>query len=155
GMIAASLAAICMVVIADERPLRVARISLIEGEVNYQRADDSRKEWFDATLNLPLDENDQLYSGPNGRAEIQLSGRNLIRISRDTNLRFTQFSSSVAQLPLPLGTASFRIHSLDRRQFDVVDERDGDLNEPIYFEVDTPTVAVTFIKEGDYRINVL
>src|SRR5690349_19643713 len=49
--------------------LRVARISLIEGEVSYQRAGDSNKDWTDATLNMPLNERDQLYSGQTGRAE--------------------------------------------------------------------------------------
>ncbi|MGH9934912.1 MAG: DUF6600 domain-containing protein, partial [Blastocatellia bacterium] len=133
---------------------RVARISLIEGEVSYQRANDSKKDWFDATPNLPLDESDQLYSGQNGRAEVQLSGRNLVRIDRDTNLRFTQFNTGTVQMALPIGSAYFRIDSLDKRQFQVVDANDPGINDPVYFEVDTPTVAVTFAKEGVYRINV-
>src|SRR4029434_2388283 len=70
------LVALCSLALADDPIFRVARISLIEGEVSYQRANDSNKDWFDATLNQPLDESDQLYSGSDGRAEIQLSGRN-------------------------------------------------------------------------------
>src|SRR5262249_7972702 len=133
---------------------RVARISLVEGEVSYQRANDSRKDWFDATLNLPLEENDQLYSGSDGRAEIQLSGRNIVRIGHDTNLRFTQFKPGAIQMALPVGVAYFRIDSLDKRTFDAVDANDPAINDPVYFEVDTPTVAVTLVKEGVYRINV-
>src|SRR5262249_21410138 len=133
---------------------RVARISLVEGEVSYQRANDSRKDWFDATLNLPLEENDQLYSGSDGRAEIQLSGHNVVRIDHDTNLRFTQFSSGAIQMALPIGSAYFRIDSLDKRKFDVVDANDPGINDPVYFEIDTPTVAITFVKEGVYRVNV-
>jgi hypothetical protein len=140
--------------LADGRVFRVARVSLIEGEVSYQRANDSKKDWFDATLNLPLDESDQLYSGPDGRAEIQLSGRNIVRIDRNTNLRFTQFNTGTVQIALPVGTAYFRIDSLDKRQFHVVDANDPAINDPVYFEVDTPTVAVTFVKEGNYRVNV-
>lgn len=154
GLIVASFLMCGLTAQAQEREIRVARISLIEGEVSYQRANDSRKDWFDATLNLPLDESDQLYSGPNGRAEVQLSGRNLIRLSRDTNLRFTQFNTTTAQMALPVGTATFRIESLDKRQFHIVDANDPGINEPVYFEVDTPTVAITFVKEGDYRVNV-
>ncbi|MGH9841151.1 MAG: DUF6600 domain-containing protein, partial [Blastocatellia bacterium] len=158
GLIVTSLVALCVFVNAraqaQDRVTRIARISLIEGEVSYQRANDSKKDWFEATPNLPLDESDQLYTGANGRAEIQLSGRNVVRISRDTNLRFTQFTAGVIQVALPIGTASFRIHSLDRRQFNAVDARDGAVSDPVYFEVDTPTVAVTFVKEGEYRINV-
>src|SRR5262245_34462316 len=86
------LFALCSLVLAVDRTFVVARISLVDGEVSYQRSNssgDSGKDWFDATLNLPLEENDQIYSGSDGRAEIQLSGRNVVRISRDTNLRFT------------------------------------------------------------------
>jgi hypothetical protein len=140
--------------LADGRIIRVARVSLIEGEVSYQRANDSRKDWFDATLNLPLDESDQIYSGPGGRAEIQLTGRNIVRIDRNTNLRFTQFNTGTVQLALPVGTAYFRIDSLDKRQFNVVDANDPGMNDPVYFEVDTPAVAITFVKEGNYRVNV-
>ncbi|HEV2665785.1 MAG TPA: hypothetical protein VG324_12790, partial [Blastocatellia bacterium] len=142
------LVALCSLALADDPIFRVARISLVEGEVSYQRANDSGKDWFDATLNLPLEENDQLYSGSDGRAEIQLSGRNVVRISRDTNLRFTQFSPGAIQIALPIGSAYFRIDSLDKRQFEVVDANDAGINDPVYFEVDTPTVAVTFVKEG-------
>src|SRR5262249_56869941 len=95
---------------------RVARISLVEGEVSYQRANDSRKDWFDATLNLPLEENDQLYSGSGGRSEIQLSGRNVVRIDHDTNLRFTQFSPRAIQIDLPINPAHFPIGRLDTSQ---------------------------------------
>src|SRR5262245_28792767 len=148
------LVALCSLALADDPIFRVARISLVEGEVSYQRAKGSEKDWFDATLNLPLEENDQLYSGSDGRAEIQLSGRNVVRISRDTNLRFTQFSPGAIQMALPVGTAYFRIDSLGKRQFEVVDANDAGINDPLYFEVGTPNVAVTFVKEGVYRINV-
>jgi uncharacterized protein DUF6600 len=157
------LVALCSLALADDPVFRVARISLVEGEVSHQRSNssgssgssgDSGKDWFDATLNLPLEENDQLYSGSDGKAEIQLSGRNVVRISRETNLRFTQFNAGAIQMALPIGSAYFRIDSLDKRQFDVVDANDAGINDPVYFEVDTPTVAVTLVKEGVYRINV-
>lgn len=150
----ASLAALSTLALADEPILKVARVSLIEGEVSYQRAGSTRSDWFDATINTPLGENDQLYSGAGGRAEIQLNGRNLVRINRSTNLKVTQFTTGITQLALSLGTATFRIESLDRRQFQIVNASDPDRDEPLYFEVDTPTVAITFLKEGTYRINV-
>jgi hypothetical protein len=149
------LVALCSLALADDPIFRVARVSLVEGEVNYQRANESGKDWFDATLNLPLEENDQIYSGSDGRAEIQLSGRNIVRIDIDTNLRFTQFNQGAIQMALPIGSAYFRIDSLDKRQFEVVDANDAGINDPVYFEVDTPTVAVTFVKEGIYRVSVL
>ncbi len=153
-VIALSLVALSAIVLADGPIIRVARISLVEGEVSRQRASDNSKDWFDVEVNMPLDESDQLYSGADGRAEIQLSGRNLVRIDKNTNLRFTKFNTSVIQLALPIGTATFRIESLDRRQFNVVDARDRSQDDPVYFEVDTPTVAITFLREGNYRVNV-
>src|SRR5262249_61354423 len=110
------LVALCSLALADDPIFRVARISLVDGEVSYQRANrsgDSGKDWFDATLNLPLEENDQLYSGSDGRAEIQLSGRHVVRLSRDTNLPFTTFSPPPSQMALPGGTAHFPIDNLD------------------------------------------
>ena len=98
----------------------MARISLIEGDVSYQRAgsgDDKNTDWFDATVNLPLDEKDQVYSAKNGRAEVQFSGGTLARIDRDTNLRIVQFNTSTIQLAQSIGTATYRVESLDRRQF--------------------------------------
>jgi hypothetical protein len=144
----------CSLVLADETIIRAARISLVVGEVNYRRANDPDKDWFDASANLPLHENDHIYSGPDGRAELQLSGRNIVRINHSTNIRFTQFNTGVIQLALPVGTATFRIDSLDRSQFQVVDDQDSGKADPVHFEVDSPAVAITFLKEGNYRVNV-
>ena len=141
-----------------QRAIRVARISLLEGDVSYQRGgsdgNDKSTDWFDATVNLPLDEKDQVYSNKNGRAEIQFNGRTLARIDRDTNLRIVQFNTSTIQLAQSIGTASYHVASLDRRQFQVYDVKSGSIDDPLYFEVDTPTVAITFLKEGQYRVNV-
>ena len=149
-----SLIALCSLALAQEQIIRVARISLIEGDVSYQRANDQRDAWFDVTINMPLNESDQVYTGANGRTEVQLTGRNIVRLDRDTNLKITQFTTGTTQLALSVGTAIFRIDSLDRRQFQVVDARDSRSDDPVYFEVDTPKVAVTLLKEGLYRINV-
>jgi hypothetical protein len=139
---------------AQERVLRVARVSLIEGDVNFQRSQDKRDEWFEATINLPLHENDQIYTGPNGRTEVQFTGGNLVRLSHDTNFRITQFNNATMQFALSIGTATFRIDNLDKRRLQTVDASQVDNDQPIYFEVDSPVVAVTFLREGSYRINV-
>ncbi len=140
--------------LADTPIIRMARLSLIEGEVSYRRANQDDKNWYDASTNTPLGENDQVYTGPRGRAEIQLTGRNIVRLDGDTSFKISQFTTAITQIGLPLGTATFRVDSLDRRQFDIVDARDANQNDPLYFEVNTPTVSVTLLKVGDYRINV-
>ena len=139
---------------ADTPIIRMARISLIEGEVSYRRANQDDKAWYDASSNTPLGENDQVYTGPQGRAEIQLTGRNIVRLDSDSSFKIAQFTTAITQIGLPLGRAAFRVDSLDRRQFDISDARDTNQNDPLYFEVNTPTVSVTLLKVGDYRINV-
>ncbi len=140
--------------LADTPIIRMARLSLIEGEVSYRRANQDDKAWYDASTNTPLGENDQVFTGPQGRAEIQLTGRNIVRLDFDTSFKISQFTTAITQIGLPLGNATFRIDSLDRRQFDIVDAKDSSREEPLYFEVNTPTVSVTLLKTGDYRINV-
>ena len=50
--------------LADTPIIRMARISLIEGEVSYRRANQDDKAWFDADMNTPLGEKDQVFTGP-------------------------------------------------------------------------------------------
>jgi hypothetical protein len=140
--------------LADTPLIRMARISFLEGEVSYQRANQEDKNWYDASTNTPLGENDQVFTGQRGRAEIQLTGRNLVRLDGDTSFKIAQFTTAVTQISLPVGTAIFRIDSLDRRQFDIVSANDANRDDPLYFEVNTPTVSVTLLKTGNYRISV-
>ncbi len=141
--------------LADTPIIRMARISVIEGEVSYRRAkQDDQNSWYDAATNTPLGENDQVFTGQQGRAEIQLTGRNIVRLASDTSFKIAQFTTAFTQISLPVGTATFRIDSLDRRQFDVVDVKDANADDPVFFAVNTPTVAVTLLKPGSYRISV-
>jgi FecR protein len=139
---------------ADTPIVRMARLSLIEGEVSYRRANHDPKSWYDATTNLSLGENDQVFTGQRGRAEVQLTGRNIVRLDADTSFKISQFTTAVTQISLPIGTAIFRIDSLDPRQFDVVEVSNVSNNDSLFFEVNTPTVAVTLLKPGIYRISV-
>lgn len=150
---AAFLMAMSVSSFADDPALRVARVSLIEGQVNYQRAADNDNGWAGATANTPLNVNDQVQTGVNGRAEIQLTGRNIVRLDYDTSFRVIQFNTEATRFALPAGTATFRIDSLDPRQFQLTSAREAENWGSVYFEVDTPAAAVTLLKAGDYRID--
>ena len=63
---------------------RVARISLLTGDVQVRRAGTS--EWESATVNLPLIEGDQLATGNDGRLEIQIDAYNFVRIGEKSFL---------------------------------------------------------------------
>ena len=101
---------------ADTPIVRMARNSVIEGEVSYRRASHDPKSWYDATTNLPLGENDQVFTGQRGRAEVQLTGRNIVRLDADTSFKISQFTTAVTQISLPVGTAFFRIWIVNQRQ---------------------------------------
>ncbi len=146
-------ASLGLVSFAQAPMTRIARISLIEGQVSYLRDKDTNN-WFDAAMNTPLGEKDQVFTGARGRTEIQLTGRNVVRLDSETSFKISQFTTAVTQIALPVGNATIRIESLDRRQFDTVDVRDSNSDDPLYFEVNTPTVAITLLKTGIYRINV-
>jgi len=120
----------------DQNPdVRVARIGLIEDHVSFQRGDDD--EWYDATLNTPVQTGDRLYTGDGGRMELQLDGL-YVRLDKKTALDVLDLSSHISQFRLITGTATINLH-----------------NQPAQpFEIDTPGGAVTLQQRGDYRINV-
>ena len=65
---------------AEERYPAVARLSFISGPVTYSRGDDP-DEWDDALENVPLTLGDRIYAPEGGRAEVQLSSGNFVRIA--------------------------------------------------------------------------
>ncbi len=123
----------------DTAPVaRVARLSLVDGDVSFLRA--GVTEWAPAVENLPLLEGDQIYSGRGARVEIQLARGNYIRLSESTELRITGLSNSGAQFEIAEGTATIRIERLA-----TAFQR---------FEVDTPNTAVIVQQDGLYRLVV-
>ena len=124
----------------DDEPevQRAARISFVEGDVSFLRAQVT--EWSDAVENLPLLSGDQIYVGERGRAEIQLGRGNYVRLSEKTALTITELSHTAAILEVTEGIAIVRL------------ERFGQAWDR--FEVDTPNSALTLQQDGSYRINV-
>ncbi|MGH7853688.1 MAG: hypothetical protein ACREP3_09630, partial [Candidatus Binatia bacterium] len=65
---------------AQERYPSVARLSFVSGPVTYSRGDDPN-EWDDAIENVPLTIGDRIYAPEDGRAELQLSSGNFVRLA--------------------------------------------------------------------------
>ena len=116
----------------------VARISYVAGDVSFLRGDDPDN-WQPADRNVPMTLGDRVYTGGRGRLELQLQGRDVVRLGTRTDLAALNLTDDTKQFSLNAGIASFRI----RRLFE--DEN---------FEVDTPNAAVTFETPGDYRVDV-
>ena len=123
---------------AQEQYPAVARLSFISGPVTYSRGDDP-DEWDDAIENVPLTIGDRLYAPEGGRAELQLSSGNFVRIAPRSYLSTLNLSDDVKQFYLGEGAASFNIRRL---QPDEV------------IEIDTPNVSVTLEEPGQYRFAI-
>ena len=123
---------------AQEQYSTVARVSFVSGPVSYSRGDDP-DDWDDAIENLPLSVGDRLYAPDDGRAELQLSSGNFIRLAARSYLSALNLRDEIKQFYLGEGTAALNVRRLGA-------------NEVI--EIDTPNVSVTFDQPGIYRIAV-
>ena len=142
-------------VMGQDRIVRIARLAFIEGEVNYQKSTDEKDRWYEATANLPLDLSDQIYTGADGRAEVQFTAGNVVRVDHNTNLRIIELGDLTTRLSLPIGQATIRVTNLDPRRLQIIDASSAGSSNPIQVEISTPVVAVTLLKEGSYRVSVM
>jgi len=117
-------------------PSRVARLGYTTGSVSFSPAGES--DWVQATVNRPLTTGDRLWAVAGARAEIQVGGA-MIRMSADTGVSVLNLDDRIAQLQLTQGTLNVRVRRLEPNQV---------------FEVDTPNLAFTLRKPGEYRISV-
>jgi hypothetical protein len=125
---------------ADEYDVkaRVARISLIKGEVSLRRNGNS--DWERARLNLPLVEGDTVSTDRESRLEIQIDARNFVRLEANSILRIVTLRDEGVALSVVEGTASVRLAKFD--------------SDREYFEVDAPKTTMAAEKKGLYRIDV-
>lgn len=122
----------------DQATTRVARISLLRGDVSLERAGST--DWEQATLNLPLVEGDTLATARDARLEIQIDARNFVRVNGDSVLQVVTLRDEGIALSLNEGTATLRLARFDRNAE--------------YFEIDAPKTTVTAEKQGLYRLDV-
>jgi hypothetical protein len=117
-------------------PSRVARMNLAQGSVSFQPGGEG--DWVDAVPNRPLTTGDNLWTDRDSRAELQV-GSSSIRLSSETSLTFLELDDRVMQLRLAQGSVLLRVHHLD----------DDDT-----VEIDTPNLAFTVQRAGEYRVDV-
>ena len=116
---------------------RVARISLIKGDVSLLRA--GSKKWERAALNFPLVEGDRLATGDGARVELQIDARNFVRLGPYTTLDVVTLRDEGVALSLPEGTVTLRLARFER-------ERE-------YFELDAPRMTVAAERTGLFRLD--
>ncbi|MDP9113679.1 MAG: FecR protein, partial [Acidobacteriota bacterium] len=120
----------------EDPPSRAARLSFLTGTVSFQPG--GVEDWVPAALNRPLTTGDQLWTEGGSRAELNL-GSAALRLNSRTNFTFLNLDDGITQVQLSSGTLSVRLRRLDDRET---------------FEIDTPQIAFTLQRPGEYRVEV-
>jgi hypothetical protein len=118
----------------DDPPGRVARLNYIQGSVSYQVSGDQN--WVQADPNRPLTTGDNLWADKDSRGEVHI-GSTAIRLSSETGISFLTLDDRTTQIQLAQGTIEVHLRILPS----------GDA-----FEIDTPNLALTLTRAGEYRI---
>ena len=121
----------------NDPPGRVARLNLSRGAVSML-SQATGPDWVPAQINFPLTTGDQVWTDFDGRAELHI-GTAAIRLREETSATFTLLDDRTVQFQLVAGGLNVHVRHL----YD--DE---------VFEIDTPNLAFTIRKPGDYRIDV-
>jgi len=117
-------------------PSRVARLQYSTGAVSIQPS--GQGDWVEGSLNRPLTSTDNIWTDKNARAELN-TGTALLRMGSETSMTLTSIVDQTVQVQLHQGAMNLHIRHL--------------YNGEIY-EIDTPNMAFTVQKSGDYRFDV-
>lgn len=120
---------------AQDPPTRVARLNYLNGPVSFRPG--SVDDWTAATLNYPLVTGDHLWTDAGAQSEMHI-GSTAIRMDQQTAMSVLNLNDQVAQISLTQGALEVRIRNLGENET---------------FEVDTPNVAISLLRPGEYRIN--
>jgi hypothetical protein len=120
----------------DDPPGRVARLNYIQGSLSFQPGGES--DWVQANPNRPLTTGDNLWADKNSRGELHI-GSTALRLSSQTGITFLNLDDRTVQIQLAQGTLNVHVRRLDG----------GDA-----FEIDTPNIAFTVQRPGEYRVDV-
>jgi hypothetical protein len=117
-------------------PSRVARLAYVSGAASFSPG--GERDWGRAVVNRPLITGDRLWVDRGSRAELQM-GTAAIRLGAETSITLLNLDDRITQMQLTQGTLNIRVRRLDRGEV---------------FEVDTPNLAYSIRRPGNYRIEV-
>jgi hypothetical protein len=121
---------------AEDTQHGVARLSMVQGDVNVRRGDNGQLTI--AVANAPLMARDHLETAPGSRAEVQLDAATIVRLGPNTDAGFATLQYRKAQIQIGLGTVIYRVLG----------------NPETQVEIDTPSVGIRALGPGEYRISV-
>lgn len=121
---------------AADPPGRAARLNYMSGQVSIQPG--GANDWVAGNLNRPLTSGDRIWADRDSRAEVQL-GAAVIRLNSNTSVTLANVSDNAVQIQVDEGTLNLHVMKLYRGEI---------------YEIDTPNLAFTVAKSGDYRFDV-
>lgn len=117
-------------------PGRVGRLSEVSGAVSFRPGD--VEDWLPAQINRPLTTGDHIWTDEGARAEMHI-GTAALALNSRTAFEFLNLDDSTVQIRLTEGSLHVRLRSLSDTET---------------FEVDTPNLAFSLLRTGEYRIDV-
>jgi hypothetical protein len=121
---------------SQDPPGRAARLQYIQGSVSVQPA--GTGDWVEGALNRPLTNADNIWTDKSARTELNV-GSGIMRLNSESSLTLTNVGDNSVQVQLHQGTLNLRVRKL----------YDGEI-----YEIDTPNMAFTVQKSGEYRFDV-
>ena len=121
---------------SQDPPGRAARLQYIQGSVSVQPA--GTGDWVEGALNRPLTNADNVWTDKSARTELNV-GTGIMRLNSESSLTLTNVGDNSVQVQLHQGTLNLRVRKL----------YEGEI-----YEVDTPNMAFTVQKSGEYRFDV-
>jgi hypothetical protein len=131
-----AIASAVLVSAQTDPPGRVGRLSYMNGAVSFRPGD--IEDWVAADVNRPLTTGDHLWIDEGARAELNI-GTAAIRLNSRTAFEFLNLDDGNTQIRLTEGSLNIRVRSLDQNET---------------FEIDTPNLAFSVLRTGEYRIDV-
>jgi hypothetical protein len=121
---------------APDPPGRVARLQYMTGQVSVQPQ--GTGEWVEGSVNRPLTNADNVWADKDSRGELNV-GTGVMRIDSETSLTLTNIDNNAVQVSLHQGALNVHVRHLENGEV---------------WEIDTPNLAFTLTKPGDYRFDV-
>jgi len=123
-----------------------ARLRYFEGTISFKRDDESAAGNLSLEINFPFIPGDQVWTGEDGRTEIQLADGTILRLDHDSRLSLLNLADREAAFD---NTTLLRVMNgslyLRTENFDPHDRR---------FQIDTPSGSVFLLSGGVFRIDV-
>jgi hypothetical protein len=114
---------------------RLGRISFLEGNVSFQHSGDV--DWSAASVNLAMQPGDRIYTGEQGRAEIEIDDGSVFYLAEQTDMEILSLREDFVQFRILLGLCTLNLRS------------------SINYEISSPAAAFSIVRKGVYRFDVI